>query len=122
MNPITEAAFLDELEKIAAVPGSPGLLRRAGGWLSTAAHPIEVAGLGALAAPSADNMLAKHRARKAGLVDEAGRPTEEGIESKRLIKEKWHDPIEVAGLASLALPSIGHRIHSGQWRTPLEHG
>jgi hypothetical protein len=116
-----KAGFGNKIEKkektgaILGPVGGTGALRRAGGWLSSAAHPIEVAGLGVLAAPSVDNMIAKHRARKAGLVDEAGHPTEQGVESKRLIKERFHDAIEAGGLGALAIPSIGHRLHSGKW-------
>jgi hypothetical protein len=119
MDPITKAALFDELQKIAAGPVAEyvekmaprGIVSRASGMLHRLTDPVEVGGLGVLAAPSVDNMIAKHRARKAGLVDEMGRPTEEGVESKRLIKEKWHDPIEAGGLGLLALPSIGSMVH-----------
>lgn len=109
-----KAGFGNKIEKTSGVMDT---VRRAGGHLSSYAHPIEVAGLGALAAPSVDNMIAKHRARKAGLVDAAGHPTEQGVEGKRFIKERYHDAIEAGGLGALALPSIGHRLHSGSWKS-----
>jgi len=95
------SGLFDELEKISGVLGA------AGAFLHKMEDPIEVGGLGILAAPSVDNMVAKWRARRAGLVDPHGKPTEEGIESKRLIKEKWHDPIEAGGLGLLAAPIVG---------------
>lgn len=68
----------------------------------------EVAGLGVLAAPSVDDMVARVRAHRAG----AGH---EKLDDYRLIKEKYHAPFEVAGLGMLAAPYIGKRLSTGSW-------
>jgi hypothetical protein len=105
------ASMCAELTKLAA----SGVLGKA---LNTVAHaegPIEVGGLLGLASPNVDNMVAKYRARKSGLVDASGRPTEEGIESKRLIPERLHDAIEAGGLGLLAAPYAAKRLHTGSW-------
>jgi hypothetical protein len=104
-------AMRDEIAKIAGVFSKvPGLQT-----LAKLENPIEVGGLGILAAPNIDNMIAKHRARRAlGLARGAEVP-EEAIEQKRLIKERFHDPVEVGGLGILAAPLIAHRLHSGGW-------
>lgn len=68
----------------------------------------EVAGLGVLAAPSVDDVIARIRARRAG--------AEEGeLDKFRMLKEKYHGPIEIAGLGMLAAPYIGKRLTTGQW-------
>jgi hypothetical protein len=132
MRLATVTGFMDELEKIGWSFGN--LLRGGAHAAESAAHtpaltgvkgalsrfshmeaPVEVAGLGALAVPSIDNMVAKMRARRSGMVDASGHPTEEGIESKRLIKEKWHDPIEAGGLGLLAAPYLAGRVAHGKW-------
>jgi hypothetical protein len=77
------------------------------------AHPIEVGGLGVLAAPSVDNMVARYRARKELGLGSADHVPDEAIEKKRLIKERYHDAIEAGGLGALALPSIGHMVSHG---------
>lgn len=105
------SAMRDELVKIALA----GRLGKALDVISHAEGPIEVGGLGILAAPSLDNMQARFRARRAGLVDEHGEPTHAGMESKRLISEKYHDPIEAGGLGILASPYLAKRIHTGRW-------
>lgn len=68
--------------------------------------PIEVGGLAALAAPNVDNMIARHRAAKAGDTD---------VDKYRLIKERFHDPLEAGGLGVLAAPLVAGRLHSGRW-------
>lgn len=72
---------------------------------------VEVAGLGALAAPAVDNMVAKLRARRAGEKNLEGHE----LDKYRLIKEKYHDPIEVGGLGVLAAPYIHKRLTTGKW-------
>ena len=63
---------------------------------------VEVAGLGILAAPSLDNIQAKLRAGKGG-----------DVESKRLIKSKYHDAVELGGLGTLAAPYIHKKLTTG---------
>lgn len=65
---------------------------------------IELAGLGVLAAPSLDNMQAKLRAGKGG-----------DVESKRLIKSKYHDAFEAGGLGVLAAPYIKSKLQGKGW-------
>jgi len=133
----TLAAFLDEFEKIArmmqwgehiahglqpgAVVKAPGILESAASLgrgamkgLHSLEDPIEVGGLGILAAPSLDNMIARRRARKAGLADEHGEVSEANLDRYRLIKGKYHDPIEAGGLGLLAAPIIAKRLHGGK--------
>lgn len=100
------AAMRDEITKIA------GVLQTLAKW----ENPIEVGGLGVLAAPNIDNMIARHRAREALGLASGEEVPEEAIEQKRLIKERFHDPIEAGGLGILAAPLIAHRLHSGSWR------
>jgi hypothetical protein len=95
----------------AKIPGIGGALK----FLHKHENPIEVAGLGYLAAPSVDNMQAKYRARRAGDVGPDGHVSEEAMNQRRLIPEKYHDPIEATGLASLAVPLVAKRLHSGSW-------
>jgi hypothetical protein len=118
-------AFLHENQPVPRVE-PPAKLASFGGALMSAGKkglhflekhedPIEVGGLAYLAAPNVDNMQAKWRARNAGLVDEKGHPTEHGIEQKRFIKERFHDPVEATGLGVLAAPLAAGRILRGKW-------
>jgi hypothetical protein len=123
LNNITWTAFHDELTKIA------GLAHALAEPLS---HPIEVGGLGVLALPSIDNMVARHRARKELGLASGEHVPEEAIEKKRFIKERFHDPIEAGGLGALALPSIGHMLmkkgsvelskHGTRWSSYVRQG
>lgn len=79
--------------------------------LHAAENPIEVGGLGLLAMPNVDNMIAKHRAAKAGLDPH----DEHAVEKYRMIKEKYHDPIEAGGLGILAAPILAGRLAHGNW-------
>ncbi len=72
--------------------------------------PIEVAGLGYLAAPNVDNMQAKARARRAGLGDADGHVSSHDLDRYRVIKDKHHDLIEATGLGSLAAPIVAKRL------------
>lgn len=121
MNHRIWTSFFDELEKISsAVPtGIISKLKSGGSAALKAIHhaedPIEVAGLGALAAPNIDNMIARRRALKAGLGDTHGHVSDESMDKYRVIKEKYHDPIEAGGLGVLAAPLIAKRLHQGKW-------
>lgn len=95
-------SFFDELEKIG------GVGQRIAQSMANLGGRNEVAGLGVLAAPSIDDMIARVRARRAG----AGH---EDLEKYRLIKEKYHAPFEVAGLGMLAAPYVGKRLATGKW-------
>lgn len=72
---------------------------------------VEVAGLGLLAAPAVDNMVAKFRARRAG----ANAKDDHAVDKFRVIKERFHDPVELGGLGVLAAPYIHHRLTKGTW-------
>ena len=124
MRPVY-AAFFDELTKIAflgelghdiGVAGKE--LVGLGGKALSAMHryedPIEVGGLGLLAAPNIDNMIARHRARSAGLAGEHGHVPDEAVDKYRLIKEKYHDPLEAGGLGILAAPLIAKGLMHGR--------
>jgi glucan phosphorylase len=115
MENVITRAFIDEITKIASA--NPGVLSRAMGKLRSAGSSIgkglhkyedhiEVGGLGVLAAPGIDSMVARHRANKAGLADAHGHISEENIDKFRLIKEKYHAPVDVGGLGVLAAPSL----------------
>lgn len=93
-----------------------GALRSFGEFLHHYENPIEVAGLGYLAAPNLDNMQAKFRARRAGAVDASGHIPEEEIEKRRFIKERFHDPVEATGLGILAAPLVAKRALTGSWK------
>ena len=77
--------------------------------------PIEVAGLGVLAAPGIDSMVARHRALKAGLGDGDGHVSEHDTDKYRLIKERFHDPVDVGGLGVLTAPLVAKRLVTGSW-------
>ena len=98
------SAFRDELEKRA------GLASSAAQFIERHEDPLEIAGLGYLAAPNIDNMQAKFRARRAGVADAHGHIPEEEIEKRRFIKERFHDPMEAGGLAALALPNVSKMV------------
>jgi len=112
MDRQTVGAFFSELEKISSAGSKVGLGKRVVNRMANLGGLNEVAGLGVLAAPSADNMQAKYRARKAGHGEHADEKT---LDKYRLIKEKYHDPVEVGGLGMLAAPYIGKRLSTGKW-------
>jgi len=66
----------------------------------------ELLGLGTLAAPQADKMWAKHKARKAGALDQHGEISERNLDKFRVIKSKHDNALDVAGLGVLAAPYI----------------
>jgi len=103
------SALFDELEKISGVKSFGMNLAKK---ISGLGGRNEVLGLGLLAAPSADNMIAKVRARRAGV---KGPISEHKLDKFRMIKEKYHDAAEVIGLGMLAAPYVGKRIHTGKW-------
>lgn len=78
-------------------------------------NPIEVAGLGYLAAPNVDNMQAKVRARRAGLGDQDGHVSNHDMDQFRVIPDKAHDVVEATGLGSLAAPLVAKRLRTGSW-------
>lgn len=100
-------AFLSEFEKLALNPG----VKRVLSGIHHMAEPLDVAGLGVLAAPSVDNMIAKRRAARAGIKS----PTSEDLDKYRLIKDKYHDAMEVGGLGVLAAPVVSGRLLHGKW-------
>jgi hypothetical protein len=109
--PIEYGAFFDELEMLASNGTLGPLVKQAASGLERAA---ELGGLGILAVPQIDTMIARHRATKAGISN----PTSHDIEKRRLIKEKWHAPVDVAGLATLAAPYL--RKHGGVVKNLIE--
>lgn len=100
-------SFFDELDKIGGFLGrTKSLATRALKGLVRAEDPIEVAGLGVLALPAIDNMIAKRRARAAGSKD---------VEKFRMVKSRFHDAADVGGLGILAAPLVAKRITTGKW-------
>lgn len=95
-------AFFDELEKIG------GALGRVSKAMANLGGRNEVAGLTVLALPSLDDMQARARIKK-------GQLTEHNIERNRLIKSRFHAPLEVTGLGMLAAPYVGKRLSTGSW-------
>lgn len=104
LNQLLMIAFTEEMsgEKCA------GAASAVGKFLVKHEDALDVGGLGVLALPSLDTMQARHRARMAS---GGGPVTEEDIEKKRLIKERFHAPIDVAGLGILAGAPLAHRGH-----------
>jgi hypothetical protein len=98
----TLKSYLHERQKEASFVDT---IKQVGGKALAGVHhledPIEVAGLAALAAPGVDNIVAKHRAAKAGDSD---------VEKYRQIKSKLHDHVEVGGLGVLAAPTIAKML------------
>jgi len=70
---------------------------------------LEAGALGTLAAPSADKLIARHRARRAGMADSGGHVSEKAVEKFRVFKPHHEDAMEVAGLGALAAPYV-HRL------------
>lgn len=96
MNSVTLSSFMDELEKIKQA-GTLGEILRS----EAAAHPVEVAGLGMLAALPIDQLQAHLRSAKG-----------EDWQKKSLLGgETGHAVGDVAGLGVLAAPSIAHMLH-----------
>lgn len=100
-------AFLGEFEKLAMNPGVKKVLS----GITHMTEPLEVAGLGVLAAPSVDNMIARRRATRAGIKS----PTSADLDKYRLIKDKYHDAAEAGGLGVLAAPIVSGRLLHGKW-------
>ncbi len=103
MNVNVICGLFDELEKIG------GVGKNVAKYLANLSGRNEVLGLGVLAAPSVDDMVARLRARRAGSTNH------DDLEKYRLIKDKYHAPFEVAGLGMLAAPYVGKRLVSGKW-------
>lgn len=102
-----EAAFIDTIKQ----QGGKALA-----GLHHLENPIEVAGLASLAAAPVDNMVARHRAIRAGLGDGDNHVSEHDMDKYRVIKERHHDAIEAGGLGVLAAPLIAKRLHTGSWK------
>ena len=98
MNPYMFSAFRDELVKI-----SENVTR-----LGAAG---ELLGLGAIAAPVVDNMVARHRARAHGEADREGHVSDKAMSKYKLIGHGMGDAMDVGGLGVLAAPYIKPLFH-----------
>jgi len=96
------SSFSDELEKMSGVSQ---IAKRLAKRVYEAENPLEVAGLGMLAAPAIDEIQAKLRSKT---------PKEQ--HKKRFLPESLDAPIEAGGLGILAAPIIASRIHHGSWK------
>ena len=108
MDTTTIDGFFDELEKIS---GIGGIGRKILNRMANMGGRGETIGLGILALPSIDNMIAKTRASAAGYKH----PSEHTLNKFRMVKEKYHDAIETGGLGLLAAPYVAKRITTGHW-------